>query len=287
MTVCDNKIMSRNLTIIVNTCDAYSDVLSLFFAAFNEYWPDCEFPVVINTEANSYHGSPAITHNFKSKEGSDQWGARLRSTLQSIDSEFVIMLYDDFILEAPVDVLGLKSAVRLLLEDDSSSVVYINQTFLPVVDSDADQQFISVVDYSDYILNSAPGVWRREDLLKYTGPNDNPWAWEVFGSYRTYGNGKYFFTPRTNVNDIYPYNYTRGGAIYRGKWVKEVVADKIPKYSLDIDTSIRGFYENSVCEARSFKWKIDFMVIGFKMVGLKSLLFIFRYVRTKLSAKNS
>lgn len=287
MTVYDNKSILRNLTIVVNTCDAYSDVLPLFFAAFNEYWPNCEFPVVINTEANSYFGYPASTHNFKSKEGSDQWGARLRSTLQSIDSEFVVMLYDDFILEAPVDLLGLKAAINLLLEDHTASVVYITKTSLPVVNRGNNQQFATVVDGSDYKLNSAPGVWRRKDLLKYTGLNDNPWAWEVFGSYRTYGNGKYFFTPRINMNDIYPYNYTKGGAIYRGKWVRKVVEEKIGKYNLDIDTSVRGYYEGRESEARSLKWKIDFMMIGFEMVGIKSFIFIFRYVRAKLSAKSS
>jgi hypothetical protein len=287
MTAHKKQSTLENLTIVVNTCDAYSDVLSLFFAAFNEYWPGCEFPVVINTESNSYLNYPARSQNFKSKDGSDQWGARLRSTLQSIETEFVIMLYDDFILEAPVDLLGLKSAISLLLEDDTASVVYITQTSLPFDSRGNNHQFSTVIDGSDYKLNSAPGVWRREELLKYTGVNDNPWAWEVFGSYRTYGDGKFFFTPRASMCDIYPYNYTRGGAIYRGKWVRKVVEDKIRKYNLDIDTSVRGFCEDQKPESRSFKWKIGFMMVGFKMVGFKSFLFIFRYMRAKLSEKSS
>ena len=41
------KYVSKNLTIIVNTCDDYSDVLSIFFKSFEKWWPDCPYPIVI------------------------------------------------------------------------------------------------------------------------------------------------------------------------------------------------------------------------------------------------
>lgn len=278
---------SQDLTVVVNTCDAYSDCLKLFFAALNEYWPDCDFPIVINSESNVYNCYPATTHVFNRKDGVEQWGGRLVSTLQSIDTKFVMMLYDDFILEAPVDVSGLRSVVKFLLDNDKASVVYLTQTSLPVVDGRNINNLSVVVDNSDYKLNSAPGVWCREDLLKYTGLDDSPWAWEVFGSYRTYANGRDFYTPCINAEDIYPYNYKKGGAIYRGKWVREVVGLKVRKYGLDIDTSIRGFCDDLTPEVRSFKWKIDFMRLGFRMVGVKSFIFVVRYVKAKISAKIS
>ena len=59
-----------NNVIIINTCDAYNDVWELFFKAFDEYWPRCEYPIILNTEKikNLPHGiaNKNITiHNFK------------------------------------------------------------------------------------------------------------------------------------------------------------------------------------------------------------------------------
>lgn len=272
-----------SLTILVNSCDTYHDVLSLFFAALKEYWPDCEFPIVINTESRRYTEYPASVHNHLGPSGADKWGERLRSALHSIDSQYVLMLYDDFILEAPVSILGLHSALDLLRNDSDIAAIYLTKTALPLANEGIGKNLSLVASRADYRLNSAPGIWRREDLINYTGPDDSPWAWEVFGSYRTYGDHKKIYSLNSSSSDIYPYNYTKGGAIYRGKWVKEVVVEKINKYNLSIDTGKRGVSEEGHYEPRSLKWKINFMRTGFKMVGLKSFIFIYRYVAAKLN----
>ena len=71
------------LTIVVNTCDAYSDVLDIFFHALHDHWPDCPYPVVINTESNLYSYSARV-HNHVSSTGNDDWGERLRFTLSTV-----------------------------------------------------------------------------------------------------------------------------------------------------------------------------------------------------------
>ena len=54
----------NDLSIIVNTCDAYEDVLKLFFAAFDEYWPECEYSVYINTEKKQYNYARTTDINY-------------------------------------------------------------------------------------------------------------------------------------------------------------------------------------------------------------------------------
>lgn len=272
----------RDLAIVVNSCDAYSDVLELFFAALQDQWPDCPYPIVINTENNNYERFPATVHNSGAK-GADKWGERLRGTLQSTSSEFVLMLCDDFILEAAVSLEGLESALDLLQGDETSAVVYLINTSLPVVEPGDSNMYLEVRDGSDYRLNSAPGIWRKRDLLNYTEPNDNPWAWEVFGSYRTYRDGKSFYTLNPKFTDVYPYDYRKGGAIYRGKWVRSVVLGMFDKYELDVDPLLRGYSEEGSYEPRSLWWKLSFMATGYRMVGLKSLLFVYRYMREKIN----
>jgi hypothetical protein len=273
-----------DLTIVVNTCDAYQDVLGIFFCAFKAHWPDCPYAVVINTESNT-HDYPARVHNHRSHKGVDDWGDRLRHTLSSIDTEFVLMLYDDFILDAQVSNERVNDALNLLRSQAQVVVAYLMNTALPLSQNDANDTFIALKDRVDYRLNSAPGIWRRQALMEYTAAGDTPWAWEVFGSYRTWGDGKIFYSLNPKQPDIYPYNHAKGGAIYRGKWVREVVEKVAKTYPVKIDWAERGFSSDAVFEKRTALWKLRFMQTGFRMVGWKAVYFVMGYVRDKLYAR--
>jgi hypothetical protein len=277
------KCESKKLTIVVNTCDDYSDVLEIFFKAFEKWWPNCPYPIVINTESNQYASSfPARVHTSVSNGNTDDWGARLLSTLIEIESVFVLMVYDDFILEEKVDSDQIQKAILLLESQDHAAVTYLINTSLPLMTSDSENLFVPIKDSIEYRLNSSPGIWRRKVLMDYTAPGDTPWAWEVFGTYRTWGDCLLYYSIGPNQRDIFPYNYSRGGAIYRGKWVKQVVDKAIMNYPLSIDWSKRGFSSEKVSEARSLIWQIRFMQTGWKMVGFKALNFLKAYLKKKL-----
>ena len=182
------KCESKKLTIVVNTCDDYSDVLEIFFKAFEKWWPNCPYPIVINTESNQYASSfPARVHTSVSNGNTDDWGARLLSTLIEIESVFVLMVYDDFILEEKVDSDQIQKAILLLESQDHAAVTYFINTSLPLMTSDSENLFVPIKDSIEYRLNSSHGIWRRKVLMDYTAPGDTPWAWEVFGTYRTWG----------------------------------------------------------------------------------------------------
>lgn len=278
------KQLPAELTVVVNTCDSYSDVLKIFFLAFKKHWPDCPYPIVINTETNQHSTYPARIHNYKSATGEDDWGARLLSTLQSIKTKYVLMLYDDFILEEKIDINRITEAIDLLKNQANADVAYLVNTSLPMVQTENNLTFAPLIDLEDYKLNSAPGIWVKSSLERYTAKGDTPWAWEVFGTYRTWRNGRLFFSLNKNKPDIYSYNYSKGGAIYRGKWVKEVVEKVKENHDIDIDWSKRGFSSEHSFEKRSTMWKIRFMQKGFEMVGFKALYFICNNIKNKLHA---
>ena len=275
----------HDLTIVVNTCDSYQDVLGIFFLALEEFWPDCPYPIVINTESNTNLHHPALVHNHLCATVADDWGDRVCATLNSIDTEFVLMLYDDFIVDAQVNSNRIQQALQLLNSQANSVVAYLTNTSLPLAISDGDHLFLPLKDRVDYRVNSAPGIWRRSALLNYTATGDTPWAWEVFGSYRSWGDGNLFYSLNPRYSDIYSYNYAKGGAIYRGKWVREVVEQVTQKYTLNIDWSKRGFSSETLFEKRSLIWKIRFMQTGFRMVGFKAIYFLIGYVKDKTNAK--
>lgn len=274
----------HELTIVVNTCDAYHDVLSIFFHALRDCWADCTHPVVINTESRTYT-HPARVHHHRSTSGTDDWGARLGATLSTIDSEFVMMVYDDFILDTPVSHERVSQALDLLKLESSSVVTYLIDTALPLSCTDTNDVFVLVKDRVDYRLNSAPAIWRKQALMEYTKAGDTPWAWEVFGTYRTWGDGLQFYSLNPKQPDIYSYNHKKGGAIYRGKWVREVVEQASKRYPLNINWAIRGFSSDTKFEKRSILWRLRFIQAGYRMVGLKATYFIISYILKKINAR--
>jgi len=280
-----NLLTSDKVTMVINSCDAYQEIWPLFFCALDEYWPNRDFEVVINSESEvKKTKNTKLYLNNVDKENGNGWGLRLLRTLASIETEYVITVFDDYILESIVDISQVNNIISFMDDHPYAAVYYLNAVCLKSHVDDEDSSYRLLKDRVDYRLNSAPAVWRRKDLMSYIGERDNPWAWEVFGSYRTFGDGKEFYSPSSVINNIYNYNFKKGGAIYRGKWVSDVVVPKVKKYNLDIDFAKRGFSDNNLFEKRSLFWKFSFLWLGFKMIGFKVFYFIIRSLKVKIDA---
>lgn len=273
--------LKDKVTLVVNTCDAYSDLWAMYFAALNEFWPNRSINVVLNTEYKKdlgFQGTEVLIHNSVSK----YWGERLLNTLSDIKTEYVFMVYDDFIIEEVFDETVLINVIDWMEKDNLISVFYLDTLDLKADKPSTSYEGFSLIQSkSDYRLNSAPGIWRKCDLELFTGEQDSPWAWEVFGTYKTQKEVRSFYQATTKK--FYSFNGSQGGAIYRGKWVRDVVIEKNKKYNLDIDFSKRGFSSDSEFEKRPLSWKLEFLWTGYKMVGLDVIQFICRAIVLKIS----
>ena len=273
-------VLKGNVTLVVNTCDSYSDLWELFYLALNEYWPNRTITMLYNTELKTelgFSASNCIVHQSQAQH----WGGRLIETLDDVETEYVLMVCDDFIIEDHFDEGLLEQALMWMDKNKDISVFYLDDMKLEATrDVTSYDGFELINDKSEFRLNTAPGLWRREDLKLFTGKEDSPWAWEVFGTYRTQKIHREFYQP-TN-RKIYHFNGAKGGAIYRGKWVEKVVSDKIEKYKLNIDLEKRGVSSPINSEKRSLIWKLQFLWTGYRMVGGDVFKFIVGALKSKI-----
>ncbi len=275
-----------DMIVVVNTCDAYEDVWELFFRAFREYWPECKYEIVLNTESvqRSFRDHNLRIHNWVSATGRDLWGMRLRQALGACDSEYVLMLYDDYVLDGPVDHQEIEKCIQWLMGNPWIAVFYLIN--IPGNKDDVETDFAGfelLPQRGDFKLNSAPAVWRRETLMNFVGDHDDPWTWEYFGSHRTYGSAFQFYCAQAKNQGIFPYSHETGGAIYRGKWVEKVVLPKMMKYGLKIDTAKRGVSDWPPAKGkRTLLWKLRFFLRGFRMIGFGAFVFAYRLIRKRL-----
>jgi len=267
------------VTILVNSSDGYSDVIPLFESAFNEYWPENQSNIVIN-----YESSPLLAYTEEEK-AKKTWGARFLDIVNTIETDFILLLFDDFILESKIDEQRILAALEVLVNDPKGSVFFINAASLREHIDEPQEDYRILKDHADYKINSVPALWRREHLLNFTSKFDSPWSWEVFGTVRTWGSKLNFYSMSSQENNIFNYDYSRGGAIYRGKWVKPVVEDKIIKYNLDLDISDRGFVTKTERVKRPWSWKLNFLYIGFLSLRFRMFKFLLKAFLEKFESR--
>lgn len=273
--------MNNSVAILINSCDAYKEVTELSLCAIEEYWSPCNYHIYINTESVNYrHSKLNLVSLNNSNVNNTKWGYRIKSALNRIEEDLIIVIYDDFVLESAVDIEKLESLIAKMVLNPNIACVYLKHTdFVLTYCKDYDLHTVNPENY--YRINSGPAIWRKSVLEKLIKPYDNPWAWEFFAMYRSLAKNQIICSVSNSQNNVYNYNHIKGGAVYRGKWVAEVVQPKILKYNLKINMNERGVLNINELSPRTFFWKINFLVQGFRMVGFSSLHLLIYFAKSK------
>ncbi|WBA13978.1 hypothetical protein [Salinivibrio proteolyticus] len=281
-----NKTISESCVLVVQSCDAYEDVWDMFFSALSENWPGCTLDIILNTETKvkTFGSLKLNTENVNRTLSQPHWGQRLLNVLNHVEKDYIITLFDDFILEDKVNILKIKQCIELMEENRRLGVFYFNN--IPNTHIASYDGFFRIGKTTDYKVNSSPALWRKTVLQEMTGEIDNAWAWEFFGSARAYGDKYEFHCAIPSQEDVFVYQYDLGGAIRRGKWVEKVVSPAVKKYDLSLDPELRGYANAFSREDKySFKWKVNFVLLGLRMVGVKAFVPLIRAVYTKIRVR--
>lgn len=275
--------LSRDCAIVVNSCDAYEDVWPIFFTCLKANLGGIELPIYLNCESKIFQYDALDIRRIDQRFSSGTpWGHRFKSVLEAIDRPYIISLYDDFLLEAPVDLDRLSQAFDFLSERNAT-VVYFSQIY-SLRPQKKEISFLKSLDGRvDYKLNSAPALWKRTKLVEYIKDVDDPWAWEFFGSTRAFSDFGNFYCLDDGERWIFPYSWQLGGGIRRGKWVGSVVQPLLEKHGIDLNLNIRGISSEDLNqEKRSFKWKLRFLFKGYQMVGIAAFVYAAQVLIRKL-----
>ena len=270
----------KNCAILVNSCDAYSDLWPSFFHLLKLNWPNIEqMNVYLNTESTTECSLEIPVHLITTElNGKDLWGKRLINALSQIEEDYVVVLMDDFYLKSQVSEERIQKCIDAFDLDPSIAVFYLYNTFRKSFNNSEYEGFGVVPPKTNFRLNSAPAIWRKSALLKYTKQSDNPWAWEYFGTCRTNRTNDKFYCVIDKNRGIYDYAH----AIYRGKWLAKDVLPVIKKYNLELDLDKRGIVEEGKpVEKRSLSWKLRFLTTGIRMVGFDAIKEVYRDVKSK------
>ena len=227
-------------SILINSCDAYSDAWPMFFFLLKKMWVG-HFPkIYLNTELKSYNDS-SISINIINSPTDIMWGERLINALNSIEEDYVLMLLEDFYFESSINT----EIIETCIDEMEKNKNILSFQLTPNGEYDVENSYVvkeTVLgkfgkrkQFGLYTIAAGPTIWRKSDLKLLTRKNDSPWEWEFFGSHRTWLYGKKIYCWNDKSKKIFDYDVEHGGAIHRGKWVGYKMDELTKKFNYDLN----------------------------------------------------
>lgn len=234
----------KEVTLLINTCDSYEDILDPFFLLLHRYWKDLPFDIVLSSESLEYKNKYFKIKNVHPKNKKCSWSKRIYEALNEIDTDYVLFFLDDFFLTDKVDTREILRCVEYL----KSNPNIVNFTFYPIVIGTN----IAMEGYRirDKITKNKvaliAALWNKQQFLKYLKDIDeNIWEFEVNGTIRSntiYKDDVFYCLDSGNMPIPYDF-YTLG--LTSGKWFKKTV-ELFKKEKINFNFETRGIYKEEL-----------------------------------------
>lgn len=172
-----------NLTILMTSCKAYSDVLKIHDVLFQKYWPDCPFPKYLVTDEITGDSKlyDRVIEAGKEAQGSKN-GLRTVMGLKKVETPYVLLLQEDFLLCDMVDTDLILHIVSLMDKYHAGNIRLIQSPAPSGVFSEEDE----IMEYRAgmaYRLSMQAGLWDTKYLLDIFSRYDNGAEFERRGSF--------------------------------------------------------------------------------------------------------
>lgn len=234
---------------MVNTCDAYRDAWPMFFYILQKTWQGEMPKIYMNCEKEKYEVEGLNITVLNCRNKSMAWGQRLIEALNRIESDYVLMMLEDFYYEQPIKVDIIERCLKWIQEDESilsfqlvpAGEVYYDRS---KAKKETYPGFLKRERKGSFTFIAGPTLWRKADIVALTMNSDTPWEWEFFGSMRTRLYGKKVYCWRNDMPPIFDYDIAHGGVIHRGRWVGYKVKELEKKYEYVMDYGDREIVED-------------------------------------------
>lgn len=170
---------NEKLTMLLLSCDRYSDVWDDFFNLKERFWPDCEYQWRIVTESKDYTRESVSTI----KCGFElNWAGRFRKAVQSVDSPYIGIYLEDYFIKSPIDNAKIKGFVDLM-EKDNVSFLNLGNVFHHILRQPNLEHYtehlVKIPQHLRYGIDTAAAIWDKNYLLEKLGGGDySAWKFE-------------------------------------------------------------------------------------------------------------
>jgi hypothetical protein len=167
----------NEIPIILHSMDSYSKFWNPWYHLFNLHCKN-HGPIIFLSEEKEPDFVNDVTHI---KTGGGEWGERLLTALEQIESELVFYMQEDFWC---VKDFELKDNILEMFEEHKMDQLHIKENINLIKTIKIKNNLLKFAQDSEYTQNHQFGLWRKNKLKDNILPNENPWENETNGSIR-------------------------------------------------------------------------------------------------------
>lgn len=223
--------MSKQLAVLVLSCDKYRDSWDPFFGLFFYFWHDCPYKVYLGTNTLDYDDERVQVI----KVGDDSsWEDSVRKMLSAMEEDYVLPFYEDFFISRPISSQLVARAFEFSQKENIACFRFVPRMHcVRQYSNEKDIFYISPQD--EYCVNAGANIWKKETYLSLLKPGFTAWDFEVKNSQQCHADNE---LPGVFVTLNWRGIYIKQGII-QGKW-NPVSVRFCKNLGIKVDTSMRA-----------------------------------------------
>lgn len=226
-----------NTSVLIYSCDKYSDVWGPFFTLFFRYW-DCPYQVYLATETEQ-----CLLPEVKTINTEGTWTERMQQAVREIPTKYVIGMCEDMFFRRRVHQEVIENCLMYMEFDDRIGCFNFEKEYergIKLIPSDY-LDFAEKPQGDHFQKSCQPSLWRKDYLIDMLEGKMDAWHWEWL--VREYPLKHYIWNGLLSET-VFDYGYkdNKWFGVHNGKWIREDVVPLFEKEHIDVDYSERGFY---------------------------------------------
>jgi len=197
---------------------------------------DNEIPIYVSIDGkiSDYVLSKQISYIID--ESGIPFGKRIVNALNFVESKYIIVMCDDFIVEEKIDSDAINVVMSELVGNPQiSSVALAKVSGKNRKETLCDDMYIRRAKFGIFKTTLQCSIWQKMAFSKLIVNAKTPWEFEVFSNFKTYTCKNEFYAL---INDTFqPIKYNRGRLIIRGKIVipEKERLEKVLRIKINLD----------------------------------------------------
>lgn len=164
------------LSLVVHSCDKFSDLWDAHFTLLNKNWADRDIDTFLVTD-NATDCAFAGVEVISAGEGKEIT-ERITAALPKIKTEYVLVTLDDYFDIYPISNQKIENLVEIMEKEKLDYICIFDRPKTTV--KYKDYKDLYEVDLTkDYRVNLYPGIWRKDFMAKTIREPLNAWMYEV------------------------------------------------------------------------------------------------------------
>jgi len=200
--------MKSSVSVLVSSFDGYRDLWKPLEKSYNKYWKDCPYDIYISTNFIN----EGFTKFLPIATGHDKtWSDMLIKTLKKIESDYVLLTFDDLFFYNKIDTKNVIKHINNALSRDANYYqLYPSISNKTKINDDFSEKNKS----TKYRNGTVWSLWKKEVLLELLDVEENAWEFEINGNFRSNSYDRFYTSNKT----IIPYL----NAVVKGVWVRDI-----------------------------------------------------------------